>query len=351
MTEQENNLNQYLYFVNQITPGCTSWDFRDKQKSVDYKVTEMLIRLQSLTEYEDLPDTIQKKDLELLLMTSGFGVGLEHEGKPYILFGSLGGVRNQNYEPTEAIVSNPFLNLSKTLKIGEDCVIIRNDSLRMGVLPILSKYATLMTENELSLWIASTMTRLFSIIVADDDKKLAAANKFIKGIEDGNLAAILSETSKRDKMLGTQSNGIGIETQPYGNAGSTNAIQNLIELQQYLKASQYNDLGLNANYNMKRESLNSTESQLNDDALMPFIDDMIKNREEGLEQFNKMFGTNIKVKKGSAWMDNQIENDLTHEGEEGKEEEEKETPPDEVEEGKEKDKEEEEKEEEEEEKA
>ena len=313
MTEQENNLNQYLYFMGQITPGCTSWDFRDKQKSIDFKVAEMLIRLQSLTEYENLPDTIQKKDLELLLMTSGFGVGLEHEGKPYILFGSIGGVRDQNYEPTQAIVANPFLNISKTLTIGKDCAIIRNDSLRMGVLPILSKYATLMTENELSMWIASTMTRLFSIIVADDDKKLAAANKFIAGIESGKLAAVLAETSKQDKMLGTQSNGIGIETQPYGNTGSTNAIQNLIELQQYLKASQYNDLGLNANYHVKRESLNSTESQLNDDALMPFIDDMIANREDGLEQFNKMFGTNIKVKKGSAWEDNQIENDITHE--------------------------------------
>ena len=66
---------------------------------------------------------------------------------------------------------------------------------------------------------------------------------------------------------------------------------------------------------MKRESLNSTESQLNDDALMPFIDDMIANREEGLDQFNKMFGTNIKVKKSSAWEDNQQENDLSHEGE------------------------------------
>ena len=315
MTEQENNLNQYLYFMGQITPGCTSWDFRDKQKSIDFKITEMLIRLQSLTEYENLPDTIPKKALELLLMTSGFGVGLEYEGKPYILFGSLGGIRNQNYEPTQAIVANAFLNLSKTYAIGKDCVVIRNDSLRMGVLPILSKYATLMTENELSMWIASTMTRLFSIIVADDDKKLSAANKFIKGIEGGNLAAILAETSKHDKMLGTQSNGIGIETQPYGNTGSTNAIQNLIELQQYLKASQYNDLGLNANYNMKRESLNTTESQLNDDALMPFIDDMIANREEGLDQFNKMFGTNIKVKKSSAWEDNQQENDLSHDSE------------------------------------
>ena len=117
MTEQENNVNQYLYFMNQITPGCTSWDFRDKQKSIDYKVTEMLIRLQSLTEYENLPDTIQKKDLELLLMTSGFGTGLEYEGKPYILFGSLGGIRDQNYEPTQSIVSNPFLNIYHVFKV------------------------------------------------------------------------------------------------------------------------------------------------------------------------------------------------------------------------------------------
>lgn len=329
MTEQENNLNQYLYFINQITPGCTGWDFKGKQKSIDFKITEMLIRLQSLTEYENLPDTIEKKDLELLLMTSGFGVGIEYEGKPYILFGSLGGKRNHNYEPTQAIVSNPFLNLSKTLDIGKDCVIIQNDSLRMGVLPIISKYATLMTENELSLWIASTMTRLFSIIIADDDTKKAAADKFINGIVDGNLASILSKTSQQDKLLGTTNSGIGIETQPYGNTGSTNAIQNLIELQQYLKASQYNDLGLNANYNMKRESLNSTESQLNDDALMPLVDDMIKNREEGIKKFNEMFGTNIKVKKSSSWADNQIENDISH-GETEEESKEKEESEDEV---------------------
>ena len=74
---------------------------------------------------------------------------------------------------------------------------------------------------------------------------------------------------------------------------------------------------------MKRESLNSTESQLNDDALMPFIDDMIANREEGLDQFNKMFGTNIKVKKSSSWEDNQQENDLSHGGEADPEPEEK----------------------------
>ena len=104
---------------------------------------------------------------------------------------------------------------------------------------------------------------------------------------------------------------------------------NLIELEQYLKASWYNELGLNANYNMKRESINSGESQLNNDMLIPLVDDMLKRRKEGAEKVNNMFGTNITVELASAWEDNQEEIDEaleegTEESEETKEGEENE---------------------------
>ena len=58
---------------------------------------------------------------------------------------------------------------------------------------------------------------------------------------------------------------------------------------------------------MKRESINSGESQLNNDALSPLIDDMLKQRQEGAEKVNAMFGTNISVEFNSAWKDNEIE--------------------------------------------
>jgi hypothetical protein len=61
---------------------------------------------------------------------------------------------------------------------------------------------------------------------------------------------------------------------------------------------------------MKRESINSNESQLNDDMLHPLIDDMLKMRREALEQVNEMFGTNITVDFDSAWKDNEIENEV-----------------------------------------
>ena len=74
------------------------------------------------------------------------------------------------------------------------------------------------------------------------------------------------------------------------------SLTNLIEYHQYLKAGLFNELGLNSNYNMKRESINSNESQLNDDMLHPLIDDMLARRREALEEVNAMFGLNVSVK-------------------------------------------------------
>lgn len=68
-----------------------------------------------------------------------------------------------------------------------------------------------------------------------------------------------------------------------------------------MKASWYNEIGLNANYNMKREKLSTTESQMNNDALLPLVDDMLESRRVGLEKINAMFGTDISVEFASSW--------------------------------------------------
>ena len=63
----------------------------------------------------------------------------------------------------------------------------------------------------------------------------------------------------------------------------------------------FNDLGLNANYNMKRERLNTQEVSMNIDALMPFVDSMLTERVEGVKRVNEKFGTDITVTLGSSW--------------------------------------------------
>ena len=88
---------------------------------------------------------------------------------------------------------------------------------------------------------------------------------------------------------------------------SANVIIQLIELQQYLKASWFNEIGLNANFNMKREYLSEEELQSSTDVLLPLIDDMLRCREEAIDLVNSTYGTSIKVKKNSAWENKQKE--------------------------------------------
>ena len=58
---------------------------------------------------------------------------------------------------------------------------------------------------------------------------------------------------------------------------------------------------------MKREALGAGESGLNADILFPLVDDMLANRQECLDEVNKMFGTNITVEFNSTWVDNKRE--------------------------------------------
>lgn len=272
------------------------FDFADKEQALIVYTKYMLNRCLSMFEYDGLPDTIPKRMLELYLITNGNTAIYKYEGKLYAFVGGLGGEPDEYYRPTIYTFANAYLRISKNLKIDEDCILIKNDSLMIGLLPMIRKYCTALVENDLSMFIASINSRMASLISASDDRTKQAAEKYIKDIYSGKLG-VIAEQAFLD----------GIRVQPFSTVSSNNVITNLIEYEQYLKASFYNEIGLNANYNMKRESINSNESQLNDDMLTPLIDDMLDCRKEGIEKVNAMFGTNISVRFASAWEENEIE--------------------------------------------
>lgn len=269
------------------------YNFAEKELCVNNHIRYMLARTQSMFTYENLPDTIPQRSMELLLQINGYVCITDKPGALYALHGGLGGEPDPYYMPTLCTVANPALNFSKSLRIGEECVIIPNDDMYTGLMPMFRRYSTALCENELSMKMVTVNSRQASTISASDDKTLKSAEKYLADIEAGKMAAI-----------GEQAFFDGIKVQPYGSAGYTNALITLIEHEQYIKASWYNDLGLNANYNMKREAINSNESQLNDDMLMPLVDNMLKCRKEGIEKINAMYGTNINVDFSSSWKEN-----------------------------------------------
>lgn len=292
------NLRDYERFVSAMFGAPCEYPFTDKRLAVANHTMYMLARTQSMFKWSGLPDTIPQRDLELLLQCRGFAGFYKVNGDLYAFYGGLGGEPNAYYMPTILTIANPALNLSVNATIDKDCVVIPNDSMYLGLLPMFNRYGTAMTEAEITGIMALINTRVAALVASDNDNTTKSAEKMFEDLKNGKLS-IIANRQFFD----------GVTTQPYGATGNTNVLTNIIEMMQYIKASWYNEIGLNANYNMKRESINAGESQLNNDALLPLIDDMLRQRQEGAEKVNAMFGTNISVTLASSWQDNQEEID------------------------------------------
>ena len=272
--------NYYLTYQEEI---------KSKDKSVNSYIRRMLAITQAMFVYKGLPDSLPQNELEKLLQTNGNVFVTEVAGKMYAFTGGWGGTPDVYNNPTEYIVANPYLNLNKTYKIGIDGILIKNDSGANSLLPIFGKYGVLCSDTLLSLNTCSVLSRITMLISASDDKTKQSADEFITRILNGDFS-----------VIGENAFFKGVNLQSI-NTQSANQIGQLIELLQYFKASAFNEIGLNANYNLKRERLNTSEVQMNVDALNPYVDNMLQERKKAVDKINEMFGTDISVELGSSW--------------------------------------------------
>lgn len=267
-------------------------NIKNKEKTISHLTELDLIKTNSIFNYTGLPDTINKHELEKILQINGYGIITEINNELVALWGTEAPPYNIYYEPTKVIVANPWGDINKTFTIDDDCILIKNDCYKMGLLPILTRYNTLLCETDITLLCALINMRTMNIIKANDDNEKKVADEFLNKLIAGELSALLSSKYNMSDNY--------IETLPYSNT-STNYITQLIEIEQYIRGTKLNEIGLQSNYNMKRERLSSSETTLNEDSLKPLIDDMLEQRETALENVNKKYGTNIKVNKNSAW--------------------------------------------------
>jgi len=277
------------------------YDFRNKAENVDNFIRYMLARTLQMFEYNGLPKTIPQKELERLLQVQGYAFITEYEGKLYAFTGGLGGQQGVYGEPTEIVIANPALKFNKTLNIERDGVLINNDDMRQGLIPLISKYATILNENEITMILSTINKRVNNIISVSDDNTAESAKQYLKGLEEGNIGYIME--SRLYESLKTKSN---------SETNSTRLID-LIELQQYIKASLYNELGLNSNFNMKRERLIKPEVEMNTSSIYPLVDNMLHCRQEAVEKINDMYGTSITVEFSSSWAEREEVLDNTDE--------------------------------------
>lgn len=300
-------------------PVNCNCDILDKDLGRFQYVQYMFDRTNRMFRYKGLPDTIPEYILEYMLQIYGSVAIVKHNGELYALRCKFGGPPDPYYRPTQAVIANPALDLSGMYKIVNylppfnriawesypECVRFMNDSQVMGLLPLFVRYATQMTENDVSIRCAQISLRNQTVISASNGPEIAAANAYLSDLEAGKFSAI-----------GTRPFLDGINVTNVSQ-GSSNNIMQLIELQQYLKASWYNEIGLNSNFNMKSQYISSDEINSSADIMLPLIDNMFECRKEAVEWINKIFSTSISVEKDSAWEKKQMQSDLSVQPEDG----------------------------------
>lgn len=256
-----------------------------------------------MLDYENLPDSVPKRAVKMYLHGNGHFAGFLKDGTPKISWGAFAGKFDEYYFPKEYIVTNPYMFISENsrrMSIGSDCIIVRNDSLAEPLTHIIAKYVDMMTENEVSMIICDILARAQGIISAKDNAQMESAETYLKKIFSGAIVPIKSDTFAGENM----------ETIPFGTAHYI--LTDLIEYEQYVRASLYSELGINLNFNMKRESLNSAEVGMDEEILKPYIDNMIEVQQEDFNMLSDLWGleTPVKIKKGSVWKDMDLQDRL-----------------------------------------
>lgn len=272
---------------------------RRKDSITRLNMNNMFRRTMRMFKWEGLPPEIPARVLELQIQTIGYTSIFQLNGKIYQSYGGLGGEPNYNYMPTLCIVSNPYLKLQahtfhiyndEDKGIKKDCVIIPNDSLYQGLCPLLSFHSEMLTEIELTKRCVYIAQRMPFLLTAPDDNTKRDLDDYLDDLDKGELASVFDKNFLKS---------IGV-TDTSG-SGARNLVTQLLEAQQYQKAALFNDLGMQLNYNMKRETITSSEAQLGEGALLPLPDDMMDMRKVACKEIKETFDLDWKVEFDSAW--------------------------------------------------
>lgn len=272
--------------------------------------------------WENLPETINERYLEQQLLLIGKVAFTKVNDKFYVVSGNWGGEPNCYYQPTLWTMANPILG-SAQLRIrqldgtedveGLDAILIGNsdvDLLRAnckqgGLYGLIYQTAGLLADNISSLNVSQINGRVSVLYTADSEAEALTGEKVLQDIYAGKPFKILSQNILEK---------IGVN--PVAAQGQSNTLMSLIEAHQYILAQFFNEIGIGGNWNMKRERINTAETELMTDSLDINIQSMLKCREEAVKKINELFGLNISVKLNEAvYSEDEDEDQTEAEGE------------------------------------
>ena len=250
-------------------------------------------RIENIFSYDGLPEEIPEREFKLGLFAYGKLIFFMIGDKLCVQNFSYTDKLNWYYVPKNGRVVNPWLpqgHQNFEFEVNKEAVIwnstpdIYNFRQHSLVSDLIYKTACQLSENDLSYYCIQRNARLIAIFTADTDLEKAECNRVLDKMYNGDPDITMSQDmiSKITAMSVSENSMRGRLTE-------------LIEFQQYVLANFYHSFGINSNYNLKREQLNSNEIDVNKEVLRLNIEDMLKCREMGVEKINEIYNLNIRV--------------------------------------------------------
>ncbi len=265
---------------------------RNRLVSMQNRLDYLHVKVLEIFHYTNLDLTLPKRILESRVTQDGFTVVYEHEGNLYCTQTMPSGKEDVYGEHHEVHFthSNEGESIDMTRTIGVDAVMVRNDAALIGLDPLLTEFALMEAQANITVLDNFMTLRTNRIIQAKDETSYASALEYEQQIRDGAPAVILAE-----EIEGLD--GINVHSTPI----PSNAASQTIELFQYISSRYYSELGIVLNNNMKSQYVNETE--LGKSTGMPLIYNMLACRQEAIDEINALFGRDIKVSLSEEWND------------------------------------------------
>lgn len=242
----------------------------------------------TMFEWQNLPDTLPMVELEKMLQINGYAIIAKYQDNIYAFNGGFSGQDVYN-RPTQVIINNPALKMNNTYTINKDCIVIKNDDMKQGLIKIYEYFGQRLIENQITMLMTDYNLRMPFTISSSDDQTTQSAKDYLNKIIDGSLG-----------VIGEQKLFKALSVTPT-NTKQTATFADLYGYQQFIIAQLNNTIGLATNNNMKRERLTTNEIEVNKNASYPLVDNMLRNRQQAVGKINEMFGLDITVGYSSIW--------------------------------------------------
>ena len=205
------------------------------------------------------------------------------------LNGTVGGEPNVLYQGTKWIGANPTYGAYE-YTIDKDCYLVKFSPLDRwqatgGLRPLIMRYAQLLSDNIISLNIIQKNSRATAIITAETDSVKNASDNIIQDIYSGKTYKCASTNLLDEVKVNTL----------LDNTANANIIQRLIELRQYLLAQFYLEIGVDSQYNMKRERLTTDEVNQTSNIVSVDINSILLTVQKDFDKFNEATGSNLQI--------------------------------------------------------